>query len=64
MKKSLIWMVAALMALVLCVGAASAEEAKVMTHEEFIEYLIIVILHIQHIRAGFQPFEIINFKCS
>ena len=36
MKKSLIWIVAALMVMALCLGAASAEEAKVMTHEEYI----------------------------
>ena len=36
MKKSLIWMLAALMALVLCVSVASAEEAAVMTHAEYI----------------------------
>ena len=36
MKKSLIWVLAALMALVLCVSVASAEDVKVMTHEEYI----------------------------
>ncbi len=36
MKKSLIWIVAALMVMALCLGAASAEEVKVMTHEEYI----------------------------
>ena len=36
MKKSLIWVVAALLALVLCVGVASAEEAKVLTHAEYL----------------------------